>query len=52
MKKQQKNNDWAAWDAFVEFLENIFYPGVLINLPPEEVKFRWEDFVKYYGQWH
>lgn len=44
MKTTKKN--FNSWDAFVGFMEDIYWEGVVEESTPEFVAFHWEEFQK------
>lgn len=44
MKTTKKN--FSSWDAFVGFMEDIYWEGILEESTPEFVAFHWEEFQK------
>jgi hypothetical protein len=45
--KTTKGN-FAAWDAFVTFMEDIFYVGIIEDSSSEFINFHWAEFQKMY----
>jgi hypothetical protein len=42
------NNEFKAWDAFIGFMEDIFYPGIIEESSPEFINFHWVEFKNAY----
>ena len=46
MKKKETAQELTGWDAFIESLENLFYPGAAEMMSPEEISYYWKEFSK------
>jgi gamma-glutamyl:cysteine ligase YbdK (ATP-grasp superfamily) len=46
MKTTKRN--FGAWDAFVSFMEDIFYTGIIEESTSEFINFHWKEFQKMY----
>jgi hypothetical protein len=46
IKTSQKNNkkSFSTWDAFVSFMEQIYWEGILEESTPEFISFSYEQF--------
>jgi len=43
---EEKNN---LWDAFVDYFENIYFPGAVELLDTKTIAFEYESFIKCYA---
>jgi hypothetical protein len=44
MKTAKKNQQLNLWDAFVEFMNSLYFEGYLETLTTDEFTFEWEEF--------
>ena len=44
--REEKNN---LWDAFVDYLENTYFPGASELLDTKTIAFEYEAFKQYYA---
>jgi len=42
------NREFTAWDAFISFMDDIFYPGIIDESSTEFINFHWFEFKKAY----
>lgn len=45
--KTSKTN-FTTWDAFVSFMEDVFYPGIIEESTSEFIDFHWIEYQKTY----
>jgi len=50
MKKDLKNKKLNLWDAFVEFMESLYWPGCLESFTAKEINFNWDEFQALYSE--
>jgi hypothetical protein len=50
LKSAAKNQDtYIVWDAFVDYLETVYFEGAVENLDQELVNFEYEAYKSCYG---
>lgn len=48
MKNQQQNST-GTWQAFTNFINDIYWPNAINDLPRDQVSFMFNDFKNTYG---
>ena len=49
MKTNEKLAKLTAWDAFQDFLNNIYDEDYIETADPERIEFEWQEFKKDYS---